>query len=85
MEKDGQLLSRLDPQVVELERRLAQAESESQRLADKGKLQRTETDWMLQKEKQMKQARNKDEAAEEKEEEKAAAAAAEKEEAGGKK
>ena len=44
-----------EKQIVEFERKLDQAESENRRLADKGKLQRTESDWMLQKEKQMKQ------------------------------
>ena len=44
-----------EKQIVELERKLSQIESENQRLADKGKLQRTESDWMLQKEKQIKQ------------------------------
>ena len=44
-----------EKQIVELERKFSQLESECQRLTDKGKLQRTESDWMLQKEKQIKQ------------------------------
>ena len=44
-----------EKQVVELERKLALAETDIQKLTDKGKLQRTESDWMLQKEKQIKQ------------------------------